>query len=59
MRWLIRLLFPSAYDQGHQDGFREGYREGQVWGHEHGLCEHSHPFDGAMRALGLKVQARG
>ena len=52
MKWLIRLLFPGAYDQGHQDGFKEGYREGQVWGHEHGQCEHSHPFDGAMRALG-------
>ena len=50
--WLTRLFDPSAYDQGHKDGFIEGYKEGQDWGHEHGACEHSHPFEEALAALG-------
>ena len=54
MWWLKRLFGPSAYDQGHQDGFKEGYKEGQDWGHEHGACEHSHPFEEALAALGRK-----
>lgn len=50
MKWLTRLLDPSAYDQGHQDGYQEGYKEGQDWGHDHGACEHTHPFEEARRA---------
>ena len=45
MKWLKRLFGPGAYDQG----FKEGYKEGQDWGHEHGACEHTHPFDVSPR----------
>lgn len=54
MKWLTRLLGSSAYDQGHQDGFMEGYKEGQEDGHTHGACEHTHPFEEALAALGRK-----
>ena len=56
MKWLVRFLFPGAYDQGHQDGFKEGYNVGQGWGHDHGACEHSHPYAGALGALERKGQ---
>ena len=61
MKWLKRFLGSSAYDQGHQDGYKEGYKEGQDWGHEHGACKHSHPFEelGAqMAAARLRVNVR-
>lgn len=45
MKWLKRLFGPSAYNQGHFDGFKEGFTEGQDWGHAHGACEHTHPFE--------------
>ena len=56
--WLKRVLGPSAYDQGHQDGFKEGYKEGQDWGHEHGACEHTHPFEEAKVALGAASEVK-
>ncbi len=52
MKWLKRLFGSSAYDQGHQDGFKEGYKEGQDWVHDHDACEHTHPFEEALAALG-------
>lgn len=64
MKWLKRFLgrcvampCPRAYDQGHQDGFKEGYVEGQQWGHEHGACEHTHPFEDAIEGIGPDVIA--
>lgn len=56
--WPLRFLSAGAYDQGHQDGFKEGYKEGQDCGHKHGACEHSHPFDGALAALGVLPEKR-
>ncbi len=55
MKWLKRLFGLSAYDQGHRDGYQEGYKEGQDWGHEHGACEHAHPFDDALKVSGFKI----
>ncbi len=52
MKWLSELFNPGVYDQGHKDGYKEGYKEGQDWGHEHGACEHTHPFEEALAALG-------
>ncbi len=55
MNWLSRLFNPDAYDQGHRDGYQEGYKEGQAWGHDHGACEHTHPFDDALKAFGFAI----
>ena len=54
MKWLFEFFSPNAYDQGYRAGFKKGVQEGQDWGHEHGACEHTHPFDGALAALGHK-----
>ena len=52
--WPLRFLSAGAYDQGHQDGFKEG----QDWGHDHGACEHTHPFDGALSTMGGVYEAK-
>ena len=56
--WVKQILNPTAYDQGHQDGFAEGYEEGQQWGHDHGACYHTHPFEEAKAALGMGFAAK-
>ncbi len=52
--WPLRFFSALAYDQGNRDGYVDGLREGKDWGHDHGACAHSHPFDGALSALGHK-----
>ncbi|KKL26497.1 hypothetical protein LCGC14_2394720 [marine sediment metagenome] len=53
MKWLKCLFGPSAYNQGYLGGFKEGLLEGKELGHEHGACEHTHPFDDALRLSGF------
>ena len=57
MNWL-RGFWGNAYsfwaDLGtplYDQGYKDGYREGQDDGHEHGACEHTHPFDEALRSV--------
>ena len=54
LKYLFEFFSPRTYDHGYRAGFKKGVQEGQDWGHEHNACKHSHPFDGALSALGLK-----
>ncbi len=58
MKWLqgfinnIRVSWARLAESHYDQGYKDGYKEGQKDGHAHGVCEHTHPFQDTLRALG-------